>query len=54
MAVLGEVATVLDVRFVNEKFTGQPRGFAFLSFRSIADASRVMHAFHVGFSSPTP
>ena len=41
------VAPVLDVRIVNDKFTGQPRGFAFVHFASIADAARALHAFNV-------
>jgi RNA-binding protein 5/10 len=41
------VAPVLDVRIVNDKFTGQPRGFAFVHFASIADATRALHAFNV-------
>jgi len=41
------VAPALDVRIVNDKFTGQPRGFAFVHFTTIADATRVLHAFNV-------
>lgn len=46
-ATAQSVAPVLDVRIVNDKFTGQPRGFAFVHFASIADAARVLHAFNV-------
>ena len=46
-ATVETVAPVLDVRIVNDKFTGQPRGFAFVHFVSIADATRALHAFNV-------
>lgn len=44
---MGEVAPVLDVRLVTDRHRGTPRGFAFVSFDSIVDASRAMHAFEV-------
>ena len=50
-ATVQSVAPVLDVRIVNDKFTGQPRGFAFVHFASIADAARVLHAFNVRISN---
>ena len=50
-ATVQAVAPVLDVRIVNDKFTGQPRGFAFVHFASIADATRALHAFNVRASS---
>ncbi len=46
-ATVQTVAPALDVRIVNDKFTGQPRGFAFVHFATIADATRVLHAFNV-------
>lgn len=40
-------STVKDIRLVLDKFTGAPRGFAFVHFHSVADASRVLHALQV-------
>ena len=41
-------STVKDIRLVLDRFTGAPRGFAFVHFHSVADASRVLHALQVG------
>ncbi|KAL3163303.1 hypothetical protein ABBQ32_009695 [Trebouxia sp. C0010 RCD-2024] len=43
MALAQHVA-VKDIRLVQDRFTGAPRGFAFVHFHSVADASRVLHA----------
>ena len=40
-------ASVKDIRLVLDKFTGAPRGFAFVHFHTVADASRVLHALQV-------
>lgn len=39
---------VLDVRLVRDKFTGAPRGFAFVEFGSVPDAARALNALQVG------
>lgn len=41
---IGQHASVKDIRLVLDKFTGAPRGFAFVHFHTVADASRVLHA----------
>lgn len=45
---LAQHAAVKDIRLVQDRFTGAPRGFAFVHFHSVADASRVLHALQVG------
>ena len=47
---LAQHATVKDIRLVLDKFTGAPRGFAFVHFHTVADASRVLHPLQVTFS----
>ncbi|MEW5301957.1 MAG: hypothetical protein WDW36_004780 [Sanguina aurantia] len=37
-------AEARDVRFVRDKFTGAPRGFAFVEFNTVMDAGRVLDA----------
>ena len=44
---IGQHASVKDIRLVLDKFTGAPRGFAFVHFHTVADASRVLHALQV-------
>lgn len=44
---IAQHSTVRDIRLVLDKFTGAPRGFAFVHFHSVADASRVLHALQV-------
>ena len=44
---LAQHAPVKDIRLVLDRFTGAPRGFAFVHFHSVADASRVLHALQV-------
>ncbi|KAK9816422.1 hypothetical protein WJX72_000054 [[Myrmecia] bisecta] len=39
-------APVKDLRMVRDKFTSQPRGFGFVEFHSIADASKVLQALN--------
>ena len=43
---------VRDVRMVLNKSTGETRGFAFVHFYSIAEASRVMEVMQVGCLQP--
>lgn len=45
---LAQHSPVKDIRLVLDRFTGAPRGFAFVHFHSVADASRVLHALQVG------
>ena len=40
-------ALVTEVRLVMDRQRGMPRGFGFVQFQSIADASRVLHALQV-------
>ena len=44
---IAQHSNVKDIRLVLDKFTGIPRGFAFVHFHSVADASRVLHALQV-------
>ncbi len=44
---IGQHSSVKDIRLVLDKFTGAPRGFAFVHFHTVADASRVLHALQV-------
>jgi RNA-binding protein 5/10 len=44
-------APVLDVRLVLDKYTGAPRGFGFVQFNDISDATRAMNALQ-GMSLP--
>lgn len=44
---IAQHSTVRDIRLVLDKFTGAPRGFAFVHFHSVADATRVLHALQV-------
>lgn len=43
---------VRDVRMVLNKSTGETRGFAFVHFYSIAEASRVMDVMQAGWLLP--
>ena len=36
---------VKEIRMVLDKFTSAPRGFAFVHFHSVADASRMLNMF---------
>lgn len=38
---------VKEVRLVRDKYTGEPRGFCFVQFHSLADAGRVLQLFQV-------
>ena len=44
---LSQHSSVKDIRLVLDRFTGAPRGFAFVHFHTVADASRVLHALQV-------
>ena len=44
---IAQHSSVKDIRLVLDKFTGAPRGFAFVHFHTVADASRVLHALQV-------
>lgn len=44
---MGQVALVKDVVIVSDRQTGAPRGFAFVHFHSVADASKALHALQV-------
>lgn len=44
---MAQHSTVKDIRLVLDRFTGAPRGFAFVHFHTVADASRVLHALQV-------
>ncbi|GAX84949.1 hypothetical protein CEUSTIGMA_g12370.t1 [Chlamydomonas eustigma] len=44
-------APVIDVRLVLDKYTGAPRGFGFVQFNDISDATRAMNALQ-GVSLP--
>ena len=43
---------VRDVRMVLNKSTGETRGFAFVHFYSVAEATRVMEVMQVGCLLP--
>ena len=45
---MAQHSAVKDIRLVLDRFTGAPRGFAFVHFHTVADASRVLHALQVG------
>lgn len=47
---MAQHSAVKDIRLVLDRFTGAPRGFAFVHFHTVADASRVLHALQVGSS----
>ena len=38
---------VKEVRLIRDKFTGQPRGFCFMEFHSVADAARALQLLQV-------
>ena len=38
---------VKEIRMVQDKFTGQPRGFAFVHFFTVADAAKALQALQV-------
>lgn len=38
---------VLDVRLVRDKFTGAPRGFAFVELSSVTDSTRALNQLQV-------
>lgn len=40
---------VKEIRMVLDKFTSAPRGFAFVHFHTVADASRMLNTFQVMF-----
>jgi RNA-binding protein 5/10 len=44
-SLFSSLVPVKEVRMVMDKFTSAPRGFAFLHFFSVADASRSLHTF---------
>eukprot|EP00798_Chlamydomonas_sp_ICE-L_P000481 gene480-1887_t len=47
-------ANPIDVRLVNDRFTGAPRGFAFVEFATAADAARVLHGLQHRSQLPHP
>lgn len=47
-SAMAQHSAVKDIRLVLDRFTGAPRGFAFVHFHTVADASRVLHALQVG------
>ena len=44
---------VKEVRLIRDKFTGQPRGFCFMEFHSVADAARALQLLQV-LTPPPP
>lgn len=45
--LFSSLVAVKEIRMVMDKFTNAPRGFAFVHFFSVADASRAMNTFQV-------
>lgn len=39
---------VKEIRLVRDKYTGSPRGFAFVHFYTVADAAKALNALQVG------
>lgn len=51
-AFFASVAAVVEVRIARDKFSAAPRGFAFVEFHSVADATRVLYAYPVCTLTP--
>lgn len=47
-AVFEPYGPLVEVRLVRDKYTQAPRGFGFVEYQSIADASKALHALQVG------
>jgi len=47
--LFAQVGPVLEVKIIQDKFTGKPRGFGFVTMESQEDASSAISRFH-GFS----
>ena len=45
--LFSSLVPIKEIRMVMDKFTNAPRGFAFVHFFSVADASRAMNTFQV-------
>lgn len=44
--LFGEFGAVTEVKIVNDRFTGKPRGFGFVEFRSSEDASKAIQSLN--------
>ena len=45
--LVAHAVAVKEVRLIRDKFTGQPRGFCFMEFHSVADAARALQLLQV-------
>lgn len=52
--LVAHAVAVKEVRLIRDKFTGQPRGFCFMEFHSVADAARALQLLQVLTPPPLP